>query len=307
MNHRIGLLAGLVALQLALIAIFWFGGGENAAERSVLLEFGASEVDSLTISDGDSEVLLTRSDAGWEVGDLPADREKVDDLLDKMAALRAPWPVARSAASAERFEVEADNFQRHVVLQAEGTTVGDFYLGTSPGYQRVHVRRADSDEVYSVGLSNYEISVGSDHWLDKGLLALPDAPSRIALAFAAEDEAGQVLERTDSGWRFNGDPADETAATTYANRFVSLQVLGEAETAAEAVALATLQLTHAGGEQTLNISRVGDDGDYFVEDAARAGAFRVATYIAEQLLMTDISFAVEAEVDADTKQDVSGE
>ena len=149
--------------------------------------------------------------------------------------------------------------------------------------------------------------MGTDNWLDKGLLALPDAPSRIALAFATDEQAGQVLERTDSGWRFNGDPADETAATTYANRFVSLQVLGKADAAAEAAALATLQLTHAGGEQTLNISRVGDDGDYFVEDAARAGAFRVATYIAEQLLMTDISFSVEADVDADTTQDVSGE
>ncbi len=307
MNNRIGLLAGLAALQLVVIGIFWFGGGENAAERTVLLEFSPDEVSSLTISDGDDEVILSRSDSGWDMGDLPADAAKVDDLLDKMATLRAPWPVASSAASAERFEVEADNFQRRVVLQADDTTVGELYLGTSPGYQRVHARRADSDEVFSVGLSNFEISVGTDAWLDKSLLALPEAPSRIALAFAADDAPEQVLERTDSGWRHNGDPANETAATTYANRFVSLQVLGQADAVAEAAPLATVQLIHADGEQTLNISRVGDDGDYFVEDAARAGAFRVAAYIAEQLLMTDVDFSVEAAADVETTQDVTGE
>ena len=221
MNNKLGLLGGLVALQLLLIAAFWFGGGADSTPGE-LLDFAPEAVDELSISDQESELVLVREEAGWQVGALPADDTKIDELLQKMSALAAPWPVAQSAASAARFEVQKDNFQRRVVLRGGTDVIADLYLGTSPGYQRVHARRTDSDDVYSIGLSNFELAVGVDNWLDKGLLALEDAPARVVLEYAAEEMSPQTLERRAAGedesdtWLINGMPAAQDAATTYA-------------------------------------------------------------------------------------------
>ncbi len=48
--------------------------------------------------------------------------------------------------------------------------VGDLYLGTSPGFKKVHARRADSDDIYAITFANYEATARTDDWLDKALL-----------------------------------------------------------------------------------------------------------------------------------------
>ena len=49
----------------------------------------------------------------------------------------------------------------------------------------------------------------------------------------------------------------------------------------------------------LTVLRIGDDGDYLLQSEAHQGVFRVATYIAEQLLMKDVDLedATEAAPD----------
>ena len=293
MNQKTGLLGGLVLLQLALVALFLFGGNGTDSAPAQFLDFAPEAADQLEIRDAERALNLQRDDAGWQVESLPADAAKVDQLLEKMAGLTAPWPVAQSAASAERFEVQADNFQRHVTVRSGGEAVADLYLGTSPGYQRVHARRTDSDDIYSISLSNFELGVGVDSWLDKSLLALTEAPTEVVVEYTAETQSTQTLvKRTGpaEGWWINGAAADPDAATTYVNRFANLQVLGVAddEQVAQATRLATIK---AGDAASLTVMRIGEDGDYLVRAEALTTTFRMATYIAEQLLMNDLELA----------------
>ncbi len=293
MNQKTGLLGGLVLLQLALVALFLFGGNGTDSAPGEFLDFAPEAADQLEIRDAERTLNLQRHEAGWQVGSLPADAAKVDQLLEKMAGLTAPWPVAQSAASAERFEVQADNFQRHVTVRSGGEAVADLYLGTSPGYQRVHARRTDSDDIYSISLSNFELGVGVDSWLDKSLLALPEAPTEVVVEYTAETQSTQTLTKRAGpaeGWWINGAAADPDAATAYVNRFVNLQVLGVAddEQVAQATRLATIK---AGDAASLTVMRIGEEGDYLVRADAQTATFRMATYIAEQLLMTDLELA----------------
>lgn len=297
MNSRIGLLFAIAAVQIVLIAAFWFGGAGDSSEAGKLFDFEPDQVASVEVESSDSQVLLTRTESGWEVDGTPADAEKITSILDKLATLGAPWPVATSASSAERFEVGVDDFQRHVTLSGAEGTLAEFYLGTSPGFQRVHARTTGSDDVYSVELSNYELGVTADTWMDKGLLAWEQAPDAIEVSFANTDGRADSLRRTEEGWLFNGEAADQDKASGYANRFTTLQVLGPAaeDDATQAERLADIVTRESTEERAYRISRLGEDGDYLIAEGTQN--YRVATYIAEQLLMKDMDFVPVVEED----------
>ena len=306
MNYRIGLLAGIALAQIVVIGFVLLGGGDDQRQVVRWLDLQDRAVTRIIISDREAEVEVINTDGLWSAvsadGRVPADSDKVTQLLDKLAELNAPWPVATSAASAERFAVTDESFQRRVGLYAGDDEVALIFLGTSPGFQRVHARRAESDDIFSVALSNYELPVTLDGWLDKGLLGMSAAPQRIALKVMADADvadltlADALLQRSEEGWLINGEAADQAAAETYVNRFKTLQVLGLAEAVDEApVNLAQLTLSGTNDETVLQISTTGENGDYLVQDMARAGSFRLAAYIAEQLLMTDTDFAVDEE------------
>lgn len=304
MNKKIGLLSALLLIQMVLVAIALvipLGDDETPPQ---LLSFDVDKVDRLIIGDGSLQVEVSRAQGAWQVAGVRADEAKINELLGKLASIDAPWPVATSSTSAERFEVSESNHQRHVRLYAGDAVAAELYLGTSPGYQRVHARRADSDEVFSVPLSNYELGVEADGWVDKTLLQMAGSPTRIEVTRV--EEAGNsvaTLTSTDEGWLYNGAAADQDAASTYANRFTTLRVLGLADTAVEAEASPSergrIVLSNADEQLTLLISSSGDEDDYLVTAQGSDHSFRLATYVAEQLLMADVDFAVrDGELDA---------
>ena len=62
---------------------------------------------------------------------------------------------------------QEDSYQRRVQVLTGDETLADVYLGTSPGYRRVHARRADADDVYSIEFSNFEAGTDVSSWLKK--------------------------------------------------------------------------------------------------------------------------------------------
>ena len=256
--------------------------------------------------------------------DAPADDEKVTTLLDKLAGLQAPWPVATSADVAQRFEVAEDNYQRLVSLRQGDEILAQAYLGTSPGYQRVHARAAGQDDVYSVQLSNYELGLEIDAWLDKAVMAIDETVTRVDYVPSAV--SAQLLEQVigEDGaaiWQINGESADATKAETYVNRFGNLRVLGLADdklvSQATLVAQLTVQTasesyvyeilaTYTTGSETDTVqteadqaapAAVGEQTDtarevdnYLIRRQGVSQVYRLATYVAEQLLMQDTDF-----------------
>ena len=111
MNTRIGLLGGLLAAQALIVAALVIAGGTGTGETAEgLLPFDPAEAARFNVATDEEAVALTRGEDGWQLdGGLPADDGKVSEVIEKLAKVSAGWPVATSAATAERFEVTEDN------------------------------------------------------------------------------------------------------------------------------------------------------------------------------------------------------
>lgn len=306
MKDKIGLLGAVLVVQLLVVAALLIGdalGSDDAG--SSLLSFDPDAVVKLELSTLDESVQLNRGGDGWQVGDeaLPADSAKIGEVLDKLANVAATWPVATSSDSAVRFEVTEANFQRRLVLESVDGVVADLMLGTSPGYRRVHARADGADEVYSVDLSNYEVPVDTDQWLDKTLLGATGPITGLQL------EASWQLANTDEGWLVDdtaGDPeaADQEAASQLIDRFGDLRVLGIVEPAGESKG--TFIVNDEAGEHRLQLFHDAEEDDYSVGSDRTPGRFGIATYIAEQMLVDVDALLPEVE-ETDSAEDTAAD
>jgi hypothetical protein len=284
-------LSALLGLQLLLIAGFLYLDASGSSETSPgLLEFVAEDVDRLVISGDGEEIELAKGDGGWGFsGGTPADDDKIADVLDKLGALDAPWPVATSEGSRERFEVTAESYQRHVQMFAGEEAVAQLYLGTSPGYRRVHARAADADEVYSIDFSNFEVPLAKDDWLDKDLLqAVGDVTELVR-------EGAWTLSKAEEGWLLGvAAPAQNAGAQTAADveaaeqivdRLGDLRVTGFAPEDASLTEKGTFTVADEAGSHRLRLYQDEEEDSYVVESDRVSGRFSVAAYIAEQVIV----------------------
>ncbi len=141
-----------------------------------LLPFDRAAVDTITITGGKGEkVRLVKEKGKWILPDyyrFPADQDAVNKMLDTLAGMKEGWPVATTSGAAERFKVARTDFERHIVLAVGSRPVADLYVGTSPGFRKVHVRVAGSPDILAVKFSAYDAGTGPDDWLDRRYLAL---------------------------------------------------------------------------------------------------------------------------------------
>ena len=296
MSGRIGLLGGLLAAQVVIIAGLLLASGVGSdAGAAHLLSFDPASVTKLGVSGEEDAVQLVRDGEDWRLADgvldgLPADGGKVSELLADLSDLAAPWPVATSDDSAERFEVTEGNHQRRLVIEDADGPVADLLLGTSPGYRRVHARLSGASEVYSIDFSNYEAPTDADQWLDKALLAAKGQVSSVML-----EDAWQ-LARQDDGWLIDGAPADTEAADDLVRRFTGLQVLGTSAEQADAAGepAGVFAVTDEDGEHRLTLFHEAEEDDYSLTSDRVAGRFEVATYIAEQMLADPADLQADA-------------
>ena len=302
MSGRIGLLGGLLVAQVVIIAGLLLASGVGSdAGAAHLLSFDPASVTKLGVSGEEDAVQLVRDGEDWRLADgvldgLPADGGKVSELLADLSDLAAPWPVATSDDSAERFEVTEGNHQRRLVIEDADGLVADLLLGTSPGYRRVHARLSGASEVYSIDFSNYEAPTDADQWLDKALLAAKGQVSSVML-----EDAWQ-LARQDDGWLIDGAPADAEAADDLVRRFTGLRVLGTSEEQADAAGDAdaagepagVFVVTDEAGEHRLTLYHEAEEDDYSLTSDRVAGRFELATYIAEQMLADPADLQADA-------------
>jgi len=179
MKKWISILAGLLLVQLVVALGVNLTGEEYGAfeAQEKLLAFDRQSVDGLRIEDGEQSLVLKRQDGKWllpERGDFPADQESVEGLLDKLAALEKGWPVATTAGAARRFKVDEEAFKRKLVLLSGDDVRATLYVGTSPGFRKVHVRPSGEDAVYAVAFNTWDATAKADDWIDKTILKLDE-------------------------------------------------------------------------------------------------------------------------------------
>ena len=167
---------GLTVSLVLLLVLLLLGVGERgaaqavAARRPLLPEAALGQPVKLQIADADgNQLTLVRSGTRWtlaEFGDYPADADKVDDVLQNLAALEVRRPAVTLARYHESLRVAADAFECRVRLwpTADADPV-ELYMGTAPNFRITNARRAESDEVFAVtDLASYEYAALPERW-----------------------------------------------------------------------------------------------------------------------------------------------
>ena len=324
-------LGALLAIQLVVVGVLLAARSGGIEEPAPFLEFDADSVDSLTVSNSEGSVSVSKVDGNWQLPNgVPAAGIKVDSVIESLSKAAGGWPVANTEPTRERFEVTEENHQRHIVAKAGDDIVADIYLGTSPGYRKTHALRVGEDDIYSIGFSNYEAGVKAADWLERSLLRpkgeiaalrrLPGDPATVPAdpvseADAEEDEdtvepvAGFELSRDQEDiWvTTDGADLDQGKVETFVGRFKGLSVTGVHEATLPESATMTFVLTDEEGDQTLSVFSL-DDGEKYVAASDRVpGAYELSKYIAEQMnkpfadLFPDPPEDEESETDADAE------
>ena len=281
----------LLGIQIVLaIALTWAARGtlDPAAAQTSLLTFDPKAVTSLRIDGAGEGITLTRADKGWlitDLADFPAEGAKVTTLLDKLAGLKRPSPVATSAAAQKRHKVADDAFERKVTLKAGDKTVATLLLGDSPGFKRQFARPAGDKAVYDLDLPLFEVGNRRDDWLQRDLLHVDQ--DKITAVSAADWK----LTKDKDAWQLAGttDKPDPAAVINLLGRLGGLGyrgVLGtqdkpEYNQATPALEL-TLQLA-GGGSRVYRISQAKDSKDYVLKAADRPWYFKLSAFDLEGL------------------------
>ena len=154
----------LLGAQIVLaIGLTWAARGtlDPSAGENHLLTFDPKAITSLRIEGTGETLTLNRSKQGWVIGDIkdfPVEGTKVQALLDKLAGLKRPLPVATSAAAQRRHKVADEGFERKLTLEAGGKPVATLIMGDSPGFKRQFARPAGDAAVYDLDLPLFEVS-----------------------------------------------------------------------------------------------------------------------------------------------------
>ena len=291
-----------LVIQLAVVGLLWAARAGDVAEPAAFLSFDAEAIDSLTVANEEGAVTLAKVEDGWQLPEgIPADADKIDEVVGKLAKARGGWPVATSASSAERFEVTEDSHQRHLTLTAGDETVADLYLGTSPGYRKTHARLVDDDDVYAISFSNYEAGVEAADWLDKTLLraSAPITSLERVDAFAlAKDDEGVWTSAA-------GAALDQGKVETLVGRFTGLSVLGIGDKALPNQPKAVFQLADDAGAFEFSLYHFEEDDEYAATSDRVAGVYEISSYIAGQMDTALADLGPDAEDDPGDEGDAA--
>ncbi len=266
MNRLTTLLAAALALQLALsVALLWPRENPGASDaRLALMNVAADQVDKLIVSSGEDSLLIQRAESGWVMPDyhgLPVQTSRLNRVLIDLPALPRGWPVASSDTAASRFQVAAEEFQRRVEFYRGEDSQGTVYVGTSPGFRKVHVRPADASQVFAVEFNSFELPLLAAEWLDKSLLQLRDVTDIEGLDYR--------LSREGDRWRGSeAAPPSTDVVDTLVNGLTSLRVTGAADIATASLlsdlsAPPTLQVTAGGERYAFRLYEMEDN--YFIQ------------------------------------------
>lgn len=267
------LLIALFALQLLLTAGIYFGEHSSTAAPSqmALLSTDQGQIDSITIDDGHGkQAQLTKVNGLWQLPDyhqLPADQATVEKALKALADTRPGWPVATTAGSRERFKVNDDDYQIRITLAKGDEKLEPIYLGTSPGFRQIHVRKDGQDAVYNVKLNSYDYSTSNKYWLDHGLL-------RPAGKVASVQGPDYSLSKQGEEWQ-SSDNKGKVVKAEADKLLTALTALNVSEATEDKAQQAAYPLTVKAAGKSYHYQFFANGKDYFVSRDDYAQAFKI--------------------------------
>ncbi len=289
MRSAITVLSVLLGAQCLIAVILYWPEDMMPAmrDKQPLVSFNADLLDEIYISDRDNnEVILLKQGDTWllpELEELPADDNMVRDLISALAYQAHGRPVADSIPARQRFQVAAYLHQRRLTLIGEGQLLGTIYLGTSPGFRRVHARNDATSEIYSVNFNNFDAPASAAAWLKRALVQVRDVE--------AIDGPGFSLKRDGNTWlSASGIAPDRRELDALLLALASQQIDGVADedeqrTLAETEPSFILDITTPAGSERLDYFKI--DQNRFVLSKRYPLFFRVSDYDFDRITSID--------------------
>jgi hypothetical protein len=255
-------------------------------------------------------VTLVRRDGTWVAADLDeltVQSAKVEQLLEELAALKRPLPIATSEAARERFKVADDAFERRLTLDGKTGPIAGLLIGDSPGFRRVFSGLPGEPAVYELRLALSDVSARRDDCIEVGLLRLEgEQINRIATR-------DWILSKDETGvWGLAGDdrPLDEETVSALVLRLANLGyrgVLGVVDDPAynQQDPLFELEIGLAdGSKRHYRVSQAKDSQDYVLKDADRPWFFKLSEFDLGELLDIAVADLLETDEAADPSASV---
>ena len=310
MRNTVKFLVALLAVQVILIAAINLNTKDIAAkaEPVALASFEQEHIDEILIEGPDKEkVQLVKQDGQWVLPDVdhfPANTNKINQLLNKLASLQVTRPVATSESAQQRFKVSEELFERRIRLSSNGNAVAQLYLGTSPSMRLIHAREEHSDQIFTVAMSTYEMPVELANWEDKSLLEI-DKTTVTSLSVngitiqregrdKADDGAGDADDLTSAPNWHAADLSDDTyldndAVNALIDTLATLQydsVLGQEDKPEYKLSEPVLSLTITTDNDDTVSYTIGkqESGTYVLSASSRPEYFKLASYRATSLI-----------------------
>jgi hypothetical protein len=299
MEKILGILGVVLALVFvsAVVLTSYESGQRDAKKGSMMFALEASEVDSITIEGPDYGTTdLLRKGEGWvlpDLGDFPADRRKVEEMLQRLLAIREDFPTESDPEALTRFKLADDDFERRITLSGADKTLATLYLGSPEGPRQSHARRNGEDTAYAVAFGLFDAPADSDDWTDKGVLQLAEADItgiqvnglHIVAAITADSEGRWLLEDADPSTSL-----DQKAAGRLTERLAGLlveQVLSREAEPGDGLDAPELRLSVTLKDSSrvdYRLARAGMTGLYTLKASTRPEYFRLSGYVAHQLI-----------------------
>lgn len=195
------ILSSVLALQVLLSIILLTQKQDTGAFQSdqALLEINQDTLDAVSIEEkGKSPLIIKQADKGWVLPgyfNMPAAKEKIESILDKLSGFKKGWPVAKTEEAAPRFKVADSDFERKIIFKKGDKALKTLYLGSSPGFKKIHARVDGQDEIQSIEFSAFEVSVNPEDWMQSDLIKIdPEQLTQIETSDIA-------LSKTDKEWQ----------------------------------------------------------------------------------------------------------
>lgn len=293
----------LIVQVLLVLGLFAYQKNSRVqVDAQPLLAVGMADIDRVVIQDANNKATLQKTGEQWqlpELQQLPVDKQKLDDILQKLEGTKLTWPVTTTASSHERFEVTDSKFQRHIELFQGDNKKAELWLGTSPGFKKIHLRRAGEDQVYAVELTSFEFAAEATDWLQKDLLAVKDISTIKA--------ADYTLQKTAESWSFVSANQESSSEKVDANKVTEL-VNGLNNLQIQEVATSTPQgdtkvVTVKSATDEFQYDFIKAESDYFVKRNDRDTYFKLSQYEFERVAArtkADFVAAVQTAESVDT-------
>ncbi len=267
-----------------------------------LLSLGAAGADTVTIEQpGEPRLRMTRKGDGWVLpghGDFPVSPARFEQFEEKLLTVKRSWPVGKTLAAAKRLKVVPDHFERRIRFLQGADVLGDLFLGSSPGFRKVHARLDGDEHTYAIDFNAFDAPVDADRWYDTEVLKTAvDHIARIHMgAYALRAEEG-VFEVEGLGEDEESDAEAVRKLVERVSGVVFRDVLGEdAEAlfdAGERVLEYTIELKE-GTSVTHTVASPEEGDHYILKSSARPHYFEVDRERFDELRDTARSQLVKA-------------